>query len=113
KFTAHRPYELPSSICISQHNTQWYVSFNYGELPQDTPPLMTENEVIEYFSGLTEEELDSIANGLDRGVVIPVAMSNGKGYDFTEAEKESIAEARQLRKTLQRKLAKQRKGSKR
>ena len=115
KFTAHRPYELPNSITIARHNTQWYASFNYGdgELPKDTPPLMTEKELIEYFSGLTEEELDSIANGLDRGVVIPVAMSNGKGYDFTEAEKESIAEARQLRKTLQRKLAKQRKGSKR
>ena len=62
---------------------------------------------------MTEGELDSIANGGDRGVVIPIAMSNGKGYDFTEAEKKSTAEARQLRKTLQRKLAKQRKGSKR
>src|SRR5208337_1009930 len=38
KFTAHRPYELPNSITIARHNTQWYVSFNYGELPKDTPP---------------------------------------------------------------------------
>src|SRR5208337_3872839 len=115
KFTAHRPYEWPSSICISQHNTQWYVSFNYGdgELPKDTPPLMSEKELLEYFSGLTEEELDSIGNGLDRGVVIPVAMSNGKKYDFTEAEKESLAHAQESRRKLQKKFSKQCKGSKR
>ena len=95
KVTAHRPYELPNSITIARHNTQWYVSFNYGELPKDTPPLMTEKELLEYFSGLTEEELDSIANGLDRGVVIPVAMSDGKKYDFSEAEKESLAHAQE------------------
>src|SRR5208283_2483202 len=115
KFTAHRPYELPNSITIARHNTQWYVSFNYGdgELPKDTPPLMTEEELLEYFSGLTEEELDWIANGLDRGVVIPVATSNGKKYDFTEAEKESRAHAQESRRKLQRKLSKQQKGSKR
>src|SRR5271169_3625016 len=113
KFTAHRPYELPNSITIARHNSQWYVSFNYGdgELPKDTPPLMTEKELLEYFSGLTEEELDSIANGLDRGVVIPVAMSNGKKYDFTEAEKESLADAQESRRKLQKKFSKQCKGS--
>jgi len=40
-------------------------------------------------------------------------MSNGKEYDFTEAEKHSFAEAERLRKKLQKKLSKQRKGSKR
>ncbi|MGO9611496.1 MAG: RNA-guided endonuclease InsQ/TnpB family protein, partial [Dissulfurispiraceae bacterium] len=115
KFIAHRPYELPNSISISRHNNQWYVSFSYGnaELSEDRLPLMTEEKLFEYFSSLTEEELDSIANGGDRGVVIPIAMSNRKEYDFTEAEKKSMAETQQLRKALQRKLAKQRKGSKR
>src|SRR5208337_1542839 len=114
KFTAHRPYELPNSICISRHNSQWHVSFSYGdaELPDDTLPLMTEEKLIEYFSGLTEEELDSIANG-DRGVVIPVAMSNGKEYDLTGAEKRSLAHAQQSWKELQRKLSNQCKGSRR
>ena len=108
KFIAHRPYELPKSISISQHNTNWHVSFNYGdaELPEDTLALMTEEKLIEYFSGLTAEELDSIANGCDRGVVIPIAMSNGKEYDFAGAEKKSIAEAQRLRKELQEKLSK-------
>src|SRR5208337_2517598 len=115
KFIAHLPYELPKSISISRHNNQWYVSFSYGdaELPEDTLPLMSEEKLIEYFSGLSEEELDSIASGIDRGVVIPVAMSNGKEYDFTGAEKRSLAHAQQSRKKLQRKLSKQRKGSKR
>ncbi|MGO9613208.1 MAG: RNA-guided endonuclease InsQ/TnpB family protein, partial [Dissulfurispiraceae bacterium] len=71
-----------------------------------TLPLMSEDKLIEYFSGLTEEELDSIANGGDRGVVIPVAMSNGKEYDFTGAEKRSLAHAQQSRRRLQRKLSK-------
>src|SRR5208283_1957031 len=115
KFTAHRPYELPKSISISQHNTNWHVSFNYGdaEFAKDTLPLMSEEKLTEYFSGLTEEELDSIANGGDRGVVIPVAMSNGKEYDFTGAEKRSLAHAQQSRKELQRKLSNQCKGSSR
>ncbi|MGO9612745.1 MAG: RNA-guided endonuclease InsQ/TnpB family protein, partial [Dissulfurispiraceae bacterium] len=115
KFIAHRPYELPNSITITRHNNQWYVSFSYGdaELPKDTLPLMSEEKLIEYFSGLTEEELDSIANGIDRGVVIPVAMSNGKEYDFTGAEKKSLAHAQEVRKKLQKKLANQGKDSKR
>src|SRR5208283_3373708 len=115
KFTAHRPYELPNSICISRHNSQWHVSFSYGdaEFAKDTLPLMSEEKLIEYFSGLTEEELEEIANGGDRGVVIPVAMSNGKGYDFTGAEKKSPAEAQRLRKKLQEKLSNQCKGSRR
>jgi len=115
KFTAHRPYELPNSISISRHNSQWHVSFSYGdaELPKDTLLLITEEKLIEYFSGLTEEELEEIANGGDRGVVIPVAMSNGKGYDFTGAEKKSLAEAQRLRKKLQEKLSNQCKGSRR
>src|SRR5208337_1518061 len=115
KFTAHRPYELPNSICISRNNGQWHVSFNYkdAELPDDTLPLMTERELMSYFSSLTEGELDSLANGGDRGVVIPVAMSNGKEYDFTDAEKWSLEQAQQSRNKLQRKLAKQCKGSKR
>src|SRR5208337_1231220 len=115
KFIAHRPYELPSSICISRHNSQWHVSFSYGdaELPEDTLALMSEDKLIEYFSGLTEGELDSIVNGIDRGVVIPIAMSNGKEYDFTGAEQKSLAHAQEVRKKLQKKLSNQRKGSKR
>jgi len=34
---------------------------------------MTEEKLIEYFSGLTAEELDRIAVGGDRGVTIPMA----------------------------------------
>jgi len=115
KFTAHRHYELPKSICISRNNGQWHVSFNYSdaELVDDALPLMTERELMLYFCSLTEEQLVFIANGGDRGVGIPVVMSNGKEYAFTGAEKGFLAYAQQSRNKLQRKLSKQRKGFKR
>jgi putative transposase len=114
KFKAHRPYEIPKTITVSRHNGKWHISFNYAEGPSsDTQEPMSEVTLLEYFSGLTPEELDRITVGGDRGVAIPMATSNGINYDFTEIEKKRLAKAGKLRKKLQKKLSRQQPGSNR
>jgi putative transposase len=74
---------------------------------------MTEDKLLEYFSGLTAEELNTITLGSDRGVTIPLATSNGVHYDFTEVEKKSLATAEKARKKHQKKLSRQQRDSNR
>ena len=114
KFKAHRPYGIPNSITVSRHNGEWHVSFNYAvaNLSGNLEP-MSEEKLIEYFSGLTAEELEAIAVGGDRGVTIPMATSGGVNYDFTETEKKRLSKAKKQRKKLQKRLAKQHKESNR
>jgi len=112
KFKAHRPYGIPNSITVSRHNGEWHVSFNYAVATlSDNLEPMTEEKLVEYFSGLTAEQLDAIAVGGDRGVVIPMATSDGGNYDFSETEKKRLIKAKKQRKRLQKKLAKQQKES--
>ena len=114
KFKAHRPYDIPKTITISRHNGEWHVSFNNEDvLAPGTQEPMSEEKLIEYFSGLTPEELDRITVGGDRGITIPMATSNGVNYDFTETEKERLSDAGKRRKKFQKKLSRQIKGSKR
>ena len=114
KFKAHRPYGIPNSITVSRHNREWHVSFNYAvvNLSGNLEP-MSEEKLIEYFSGLTTKELEAIAAGGDRGVTIPMATSGGVNYDFAETEKKRLSKAKKQRKKLQKRLAKQHKESNR
>ena len=114
KFKAHRPYGIPNSITISRHNGQWHVSFNYAvaDLSDNLEP-MTEEKLLEYFCGLTAEELEGITKGGDRGVVNPLVTSDGVNYDFTVTEKKRLIKAKKQRKRLQKELTKQQKESNR
>ena len=114
KFKAHRPYGIPNSITVSRRNGEWHVSFNYAvvNLSGNLEP-MSEEKLIEYFSGLTAEELEAIAVGGDRGVTIPMATSGGDNYDFTETQKKRLSKAKKQRKKLQKQMAKQQKESNR
>ena len=114
KFKAHRPYGIPNSITVSRHNGEWHVSFNYVVVNlSDNPEPMTEEKLMEYFSGLTAEELDAMAVGGDRGVINPLVTSDGVNYDFTRTEKKRLNKAKKQRKKLQRQFAKQQKESNR
>ena len=114
KFKAHRPYRIPKTITVSRHNGDWHVSFNYAEDFSDgKQEPMSEEKLIEYFSGLTMDELDKITLGGDRGIIVPLVTSSGVNYDFTDTEKKHLAVATKQRKNLQKKLSKQQLGSKR
>ena len=90
------------------------MSFNYAvaNLSDHLEP-MTEEKLLEYFSGLRAEELAAIALGGDRGVAVPMATSNAVNYDFTEIEKKRLTKAKKQRKKLQKQLARQHKESNR
>ena len=114
KFKAHRRYGIPNSITVSRHSGEWHVSFNYAAATlSDNLEPMTEEKLIEYFSGLTAEELERITKSGDRGVITPLVTSDGVNYDLTETEKKRLIKAKKQRKRLQKELAKQQKESNR
>jgi putative transposase len=92
-FKAHGPFAIPKSLCISvEPEGKWFVSFCYEtqDLPKDlratsvvTPeePVLRSPEELAYeFNLLTDEQLNKITVGLDRGVVLPVASSEGETF---------------------------------
>ena len=79
KFTAHKDFKPAASIHISINAGRWHVSFNYDDGVLE--PSM--QETTEYLMQFTERELASVAVGLDRGVNIPLAASDGQTFGFT------------------------------
>jgi putative transposase len=69
--------------------------------------------LIDYFSSLEREELEKITIGGDRGVVIPLATSDGVSHDFTEREKQRLTSAEKRRINYQKRMTKQIEGSNR
>lgn len=62
---------------------------------------------------LSRDQLLSLAEGLDRGVVIPVQSSNGLSFDFTPEQKLTLQRKQLKIKKWQRRLARQKLGSQR
>ncbi|KAF0250546.1 MAG: transposase family protein [bacterium] len=108
-FVAHRDFLEPNSITISKKNGNYYVSFNY----ENGLILKSQDQLIEEFSKLDEASLIEKANGLDRGVVIPLMSSKAEQFDFTDLEKQALAKCQARLKFYQKKLARQKLGSKR
>jgi putative transposase len=114
KFTAHRAYEIPNTITVSRHNSQWFVSFNYSiEIGDEDVIQLSEKQLYEYFDSLTDEELESVTEAIDVGVVIPASCSNGKDFDFESVQKKRMDGKEKTRKRYQRQMARQKKGSRR
>jgi putative transposase len=112
RFKAHREYGLPNTITISRQNGEWHISFNYTVV-DEAKELLTEQELVDYFCSLTREELEVITVGGDRGVVIPLATSDGITHGFTDREKAVLAAKEKARIRYQRRMARQKEGSKR
>jgi putative transposase len=89
KFTAHREYGLPNTITVSRQNGEWHLSFNYAT--NDSVERLTEQELLDYYSSLAKEELETVTVGGDRGVVIPLVTSDGITHAFTDREKVVLA----------------------
>ncbi len=107
EFKAHRDYKVPASIHISVHASRWHVSFNYD----DNIPEPTEQEALDYLMQFSEAELLQMTNGLDRGVALPLATSEGKQFAFSEVQQNRLAEQERRKKKWQRLMARRAKGS--
>ena len=108
-FKAHREYVPPVSIHISVHAGKWYVAFSAED---GTIQSFQEETILASFQGMSEQKLEAITVGADRGVAKPLVASNGKIYDLSDIQKERIQKERTQKKKWQHKAAKRKKDSK-
>ena len=110
-FKAHGKFEIPNSLYVRKERGHYYVSFCY-EQGQPDRKLSTNEEHLAFLQGATREYLEEHTMGVDRGVAIPVCAGE-QTYDFTHSQKKNMSKADRYIKRLQRKLARQQKGSNR
>lgn len=101
--------ETPASIAISLDAGQWFVSF----ATDDGVPAISEAEIAAELQQLSERDLLRQTVGIDRGVTIPVAASNGIGFAPFAHEQKKLERAERYKKRWQRIAARRVKGSKR
>ena len=118
-FKAHRAYELPASICVSvEPDGRWFVSF-CAEQPavalaegQEPFILRTQKELAYEFGLKSGEELEALTVGIDRGVTLPVATSEGHEFVIPTVNAKRIAKKEKRAKRYQQRMARQVLGSK-
>lgn len=104
---------LPNSITIKvDAYDRWKISFSYeDQTGQVSDAKSLQKEWLEHLKTKDIDELTVLVMGLDRGVKVPVATLD-KNFDFTKEQKNSMSKKDRYLKKLQRKLSRQKKGSK-
>ena len=110
-FKKHGNFKIPNSIYIKKENNEYFVSFCYKTNVGEPDPA-TDKENLKHLKKSTEAFLNAYVVGIDRGVSIPV-QAGDNGYDFTNEQKTQKDKSGLYVKRLQKKLARQKKGSKR
>lgn len=100
-FKAHRAYRVPASLHISIHAVRWTLSFSYD----DGVPEPLEKETLDWLQSFTETELRTRTLGLDRGVVLPLAGSDGQQFDCTPTHKQRMQATEKRKLRWQRRMA--------
>jgi len=108
KFIAHKDFKPAASIHISVNAGRWHVSFNYDD-GQIEPSVQ---DTTDYLMQFTENELAAVTVGLDRGVNLPLATSDGKTFGFTAIQDKRLLAQEKHKKRWQRRQARRTKGSK-
>lgn len=103
-------FQIPKTIRIRQKSGQYYVSFCYED--GIAPSKLTPQEQLECYQHLTQEELESISVGVDRGVANPIQVME-ETYDFSPQQKKNLEKLEKQIKRYQRKFARQQANSKR
>lgn len=110
-FKAHSKFKNPNSLYVRKERGQYYVSFCY-ENGKSEDELSSNSEHLAFLQGSSKDYLEENTIGVDRGVAIPV-HAGSMTFDFCENQKKSMSKAERYIKRLQRKLARQAKGSNR
>ncbi|EKO3568803.1 transposase [Edwardsiella tarda] len=110
-FKAHRKFEIPNSLYVRKERGQYTVSFCY-ENGKNEVKLSSNAEHLAFLQGSTKEYLEESVIGVDRGVAIP-AHAGSMTFDFCDNQKKKMTKVDRYIKRLQRKLARQTKGSNR
>ena len=108
-FVAHRgAFKPPASIHLSVQAGRWHLSFTYDDGVVEPP---TEEETAQWLRSFNAPELEAMALGLDRGVNLPLASSDGQQFEFRAIEKKRLKKQEKFKKRWQRRLARRVKGS--
>jgi putative transposase len=110
-YKAHSKFEIPNSLYVRKERGQYYVSFCY-ENGVDETSLSSNAEHLAFLQGSPREFLEQHSIGIDRGVAIP-AQAGELSFDFSASQKRHMSKADRYLQRLQRKLARQQKGSSR
>ncbi|QOW42900.1 MULTISPECIES: RNA-guided endonuclease TnpB family protein [Acinetobacter] len=118
-FKAHAEFKEPKSIHISKERGQYFVSFCYEdgvEIQEFDGKKFDAKKYakrqLDHLQDMDESQLQKIVVGIDRGVTIPVHAGHEE-FDFSKEQKNHMSKADRYIKRLQRKLARQIKGSNR
>ncbi len=106
-FKAHKDYKPPASLHISIHAGQWHVSFNCDDGVMEP----SEKETTAWLMQFDASELRAMTVGLDRGVALPLAGSDGQRFDFLPVQIKRLAKQEKHKKRWQRRQARRTKGS--
>lgn len=110
-FRAHAKFEIPNSLYVRKERGQYTVSFCYED-GLDQSDLSTNAEHLAFLRGATSEYLNDHVVGIDRGVAVPV-QAGRVTFDYDVNQKKRMDRSDRYIKRLQRKLARQCKGSSR
>ena len=107
----HGSYNIPNSLRISRRNGAYWVSFCYED-DLDPELLQTQSQHLEYLKGCSQEELEKMVMGVDRGIKRPI-QAGEHVFDFTAEQKKKKAAKEKYIKRCQKRLSGQKKGSRR
>jgi putative transposase len=110
-FKTHSKFKIPNSLYVRKERGQYYVSFCY-ENGKSEGELSSNAEHLAFLQGSTKEYLEDHTIGVDRGVAIPV-HAGFDTFDHSDNQKKQMTKADRYIKRLQRRWAKQQKGSNR
>ncbi len=118
-FKAHAEFKEPKSIYISKERGQYFIGFCYKddvEVAEFDGKKFNADKYSEKhlkrLRDMNEEHLQKVVVGIDRGVTIPVHAGHEQ-FDFSKEQKKHLSKADRYIKRLQKRLARQVKGSNR
>lgn len=118
-FKAHAEFKEPKSIHISKERGQYFIGFCYKddvEVAEFDGKKFNADKYSEKhlkrLRDMNEEHLQKVVVGIDRGVTIPVHAGHEQ-FDFSKEQKKHLSKADRYIKRLQKRLARQVKGSNR
>ncbi|MBB4861269.1 putative transposase [Pseudomonas nitritireducens] len=111
RFTQHREITEPKSIIVSRKAGRWYVSFNFEDAT--LAPPRPRDEILADLSHLDEAQLTAMTWAGDRGVRDMLHGSDGQVFHLTVSAVAKNRRRELTKRRLQRRLARQQKGSRR
>jgi putative transposase len=109
-FVSHRDFSEAKSIRIKQKNGKFSISFSF-EVANKNSTILTQSDHLKFLSQKSSSELEAMTIGVDRGVAIPIHTGETQ-FDFSSEQKRKKSRANLSIKILQKKLSRQKKGSK-